>query len=85
MKFVAFIHNDDANCFHMVVEGTHKFVVIGHITFEDHALIKRQNVGQKMNVTIKKLRTKKKGNHKNSLHLLLEVISVFKVLKFATT
>jgi hypothetical protein len=61
MKFAAFIHNDDAKCFHMVVEMTHKFVVIGRITFKDHALIKRQHVGQKKNVTIKKFKDKKKG------------------------
>jgi hypothetical protein len=40
MKFVIFIHNDDVKCFHVVVQGTHKFVVMGHINFEDHALIK---------------------------------------------
>jgi hypothetical protein len=58
MKFVAFIHDDDAKCFHVVVQGTHKFVMIGHITFEDHALIKRWRVGQKMNVMVKKLKDK---------------------------
>jgi hypothetical protein len=58
MKFVTFIHNDDAKCFHMVVQGTHKFVMIGCITFKDHALIKRRQVGQKMNVTIKKFKDK---------------------------
>jgi hypothetical protein len=56
MKFVTFIHNDDAKYFHMVIQGTHKFVVIGRITFEDHALIKRRQVGQKMNVTVKKFK-----------------------------
>jgi hypothetical protein len=51
MKFVTFIHNDDAKCFHMVVQGTHKLVMIGCINFEDHVLIKRQRVDEKMNVT----------------------------------
>jgi hypothetical protein len=41
MKFEAFIHNDDTKCFHMVVQRTHKFVVMGHISYKDHALIKR--------------------------------------------
>jgi len=45
MKFVVFIHNDDTKCFHVVVQGTHKLMVMGHINFEDHALIKRQWVG----------------------------------------
>jgi len=41
MKFVTFIHNDDAKCFHMVVQRKHKLVVMGCINFEDHVLIKR--------------------------------------------
>jgi len=41
MKFATFIHNDDAKCFHMAVQRIHKLVVMGHINFEDHALIKR--------------------------------------------
>jgi hypothetical protein len=40
MKFATFIHNDDDKCFHVVVQGTHKVVVMGRINFEDHALIK---------------------------------------------
>jgi len=31
--------------------GTHKLVVMGHINFKDHALIKRRWVDEKMNVT----------------------------------
>ncbi len=50
MKSVAFIHNDDVKCFHMVVQRTHKLVVMGHINFEDHALIEIQWVGKKKNV-----------------------------------
>jgi hypothetical protein len=49
MKFVAFIHNDDVKCFHVAIQGTHKPIVMGHINFENHVLIKRQWVGQKMN------------------------------------
>jgi hypothetical protein len=42
MKFVAFIHNDDVKCFHVAIQGTHKPIVMGHINFENHVLIKRQ-------------------------------------------
>jgi len=63
MKFVAFIHNDDVECFHVVVQGTHKLVVMGHINFEDHALIKRCQVGKKMNVMGRTFKDEKKqGN-----------------------
>jgi hypothetical protein len=41
IKFMRLIHNNDAKCFHVVVQGTHKLVMMGHIDFEDHALIKR--------------------------------------------
>jgi hypothetical protein len=41
MKFTLFIHNDDVKCFHVVVQGTHKLVMMGRINFKDHALIKR--------------------------------------------
>jgi hypothetical protein len=34
----------------MVVQRTHKLVVMGHINFEDHALIEIQWVGKKKNV-----------------------------------
>jgi hypothetical protein len=40
-KFLTFIHNDDAMCFHVVVQGTHKPIVMGHINFKDHVLVKR--------------------------------------------
>ncbi len=50
MKFAAFIHNDDMKCFHMVIQNTHKLVVMGHINFEDHVLIKRWQAS-KMNMT----------------------------------
>ncbi len=51
MKSAAFIHNDDVKYFHVAVRRTHKLVVMGHINFEDHALIERQWVGKKMNAT----------------------------------
>jgi hypothetical protein len=41
MKSMISIHNDDMKCFHMVVQETHKLVVMGHINLKDHALIKR--------------------------------------------
>jgi hypothetical protein len=49
MKFGVFIHNDDTKCFHMVVQRTHKLVVMGHINFKDHVLIKRWRACEKMN------------------------------------
>jgi hypothetical protein len=41
MKYMTFNHNDDVKCFHVVVQGTHDFVMMGQTNFEDHALIKR--------------------------------------------
>jgi hypothetical protein len=49
IKSTTLIHNDDMKCFHVVIQETHKLVVMGHINFEDYALIKRQHVGKKMN------------------------------------
>jgi hypothetical protein len=45
MKSMVFNHNDDAKCFHVVVQGTHKLITMGHINFKDHVLIKRWRVG----------------------------------------
>jgi hypothetical protein len=42
MKYASFIHNDDVKCFPMNVQGTYKLVVMGHINYKDHVLIKRQ-------------------------------------------
>ncbi len=50
MISTTFIHNDDVKCFHMVVQRTHKLVVMGRINFEDHVFIKRQQAYEKMNV-----------------------------------
>jgi hypothetical protein len=60
MKFRAFIHNDDAKCFHVAIQRTHKLVVMGHINFKDHALIKRYWAGKKMNATGEKFKDEKK-------------------------
>jgi hypothetical protein len=49
----------------MAGQGTHEFIMMGHINFEDHVLIKRWKVAKKMNVMGKKFKDKKKwGNHK---------------------
>jgi hypothetical protein len=64
MKSATFIHNDDVKCFHMVIQGTHKLVLMGCINFKDHALIKRWWVDEKMNVTGGMFKDEKKwGNH----------------------
>jgi hypothetical protein len=49
MKFMTFIHNDDVKCFHVVIQRTHKLIVMGHINFEDYALIKRWWADERMN------------------------------------
>jgi hypothetical protein len=41
IKFMIFIHNDNVKCFHVVVQETHKLVMMGCINFENHMLIKR--------------------------------------------
>jgi hypothetical protein len=43
-----------------VIQGTHKFVEMGCIYFDDHALIKRWQVDEKMNVTNEMFKDKKK-------------------------
>jgi len=78
-----FIHNDDAKCFHAAIQGTHKLVVMGRINFENHALIKKQRVDEKMNLTSEMFKNeKKKVIVESNLHLLLEVVRIFKVLEF---
>jgi hypothetical protein len=85
MKFTMFIHNDDVMCFHVVIQGTHKLVVMGHINFEDHALIKKWWADEKMNKIGKMFKDKKKKvTIESSLRLLLEVVRIFEVLEFAT-
>jgi hypothetical protein len=61
MKFEVFIHNDEKKCFHMVVQGTKKVVVMGCINLEDQVLIKRHWACIKMNVMGEKLKDEKKG------------------------
>jgi hypothetical protein len=83
MKSTTFIHNDDVKCFHMAVQGTHKFVVMGRINFEDHVLIKKHWANKKMNVMGGMFKDEKYGVIvKNSLRLLLEVVHIFQVLEF---
>jgi hypothetical protein len=82
MKFVASIHNDDMKCFHVAIQATNKLVVMGHINFEDHALIKKQHASKQMNMTSKMFKDEKNGVIvKSNLHLLLEV-HIFEVLEF---
>jgi hypothetical protein len=65
MKSATFIHNDDVKCFHVAAYGTHKLVVMGRINFEDHVLIKRQRVDEKMNVMGEMFKDEKKwGNRR---------------------
>jgi len=47
MKSMTSFHNDEVKCFHMAIQKTHKFVMMGHINFEDHTLIKKWQVGKK--------------------------------------
>jgi hypothetical protein len=35
MKYEKFIFNDDAKCLHVVIQGTHKVVVMACINFKD--------------------------------------------------
>jgi hypothetical protein len=61
---VVFIHNDNMKCFHVVVQETHKLVVMGHINFEDHALIKRRHACKKKNATGRRFKDEKiRGNY----------------------
>jgi hypothetical protein len=86
MKSAVFIHNDDVKCFHMAIQGSHKLVLMGHINFEDHALIKRWWVGKKMIATSETFKDKKNEvTVESNLCLLLEDMHIFKVLEFTTT
>jgi hypothetical protein len=40
MRSEVFIHNNDMTCFHVVVQGTQKVVVMGCHNFQDESLIK---------------------------------------------
>jgi hypothetical protein len=61
MKYESFIHNDDTKNLHVAIQRTQKMVVMGCINFEDHVLIKRHWVGDKMNVMSGKFKNGKKG------------------------
>jgi hypothetical protein len=83
MKFAAFIHNDDKKCFHVALQGIHKLIMMGHINFKDHMLIKRQWAGKKMNATGRKFKDKKhEVTIESNLHLLLEIMCDFEILEF---
>ncbi len=83
---MVFIHNDDVKCFHVVVQGTHKLVAMGHINFEDHAIITRWWVGKNECDEQQAQGRKKNGVIvKSSLHLLLKVVCIFEVLEFIAT
>jgi hypothetical protein len=57
---------------------------MGYINFEDHALIKRQWACKR--VTSGKFNNEEnKATVKSNLQLFLEVVHIFKVLKFTTT
>ncbi len=48
----------------MVVQRTHKLVMMGRTNFKDHVLIKRRHASIKMNVMGGKFKDEKKqGNH----------------------
>jgi len=59
MKYVTFIHNDDAKCFHVAIQGT-QTLMMGSVNFKDHVLIKIQLVDEKMNVMGRMFKDKKK-------------------------
>jgi hypothetical protein len=41
MKSKVLIFNDETKCLHVVVQRTHKLVVMSHINCKDHVLIKK--------------------------------------------
>jgi hypothetical protein len=80
MRFEVFIHDDDAMCFHVAIQGTQKMVVMGHHNFKDKVLIKIWQACPKMNGTI---RTKINIITIESCFCLLsKIVYVFEVLKF---
>jgi hypothetical protein len=63
MKIEAFTINNYVECLHVIVQGTHKLVVMSCIYFEDHLLIKTWRVGKKLNVKSEKIKDEKiQGN-----------------------
>jgi hypothetical protein len=85
MKFMTSIDNDEMKCFHMVVQNTHKLIMMNHINFENH-MFKKWRACKKKNVMNEKLKDEKNAIIvESNLCLLLEVVHVFKVLEFTTT
>jgi hypothetical protein len=60
MRFEAFIYNDEVKCFHVVIHATQRVIMMGHHSFKDRGLIKRQWATQKTNKMGKKLMDKNK-------------------------
>ncbi len=58
-----FIHNDEATCFDVVIQGTQKVIMVGHHNFKDRALIKRWRTSQKKNKKGKKFMDENKRNN----------------------
>jgi hypothetical protein len=67
MIFKMLIHNDEVMCFHVVVQRTQKVVVMGRHNFKDEALIRRWQVGQKMNEMGRKFEEKNKRSNYRKL------------------
>ncbi len=68
--------------FPMVVQGTWKMVVMGHINFDDQVLIKRWQASEKWMQWARSSRTKKNGvTIKYGFCFLLKVVSIFEVLE----
>ncbi len=86
MEYDVLNFNDEAKCLHVVVQGTHKLVMMGHINCNDQVLIKRQRENKKMNVACKMFKEEEKNVIvKSCFHFLLQVVSVFEVLEFIAT
>jgi hypothetical protein len=67
MRFEAFIHNDEVTCFHTVVQGTQKVIMMDRHNFKDGALIERWQATQKTN----EMSGKQKDENKQSNHYSL--------------
>jgi len=59
MKFEAFIHNDEVTCFHVVVQGLQKVIVMDRHDFKGEALIFKKWATKKTNEMNKKVKDKK--------------------------
>jgi hypothetical protein len=80
------ICGDDMKCFHVAAQKTCKFVVMDHINFEDHALIKRWWACKKNECDGREVQGQKKwGDCRKQFVFITEVMHVFKVLEFTIT